>query len=239
MTFALGSSRRRGFTLVEVLVAVGILAIVSATSVAGMLYSARLGRSAVDDMIAIEFLNRETELVRTHRDYAGLGTDAVPRFRGTRRGVYDEQFADNGFVWEMEYLWWGFGEIQSTTSTSITIVEPEDDWPDVDIVGRRVVIRPNRMGAGVGGGQIANIADWDAEGGVIRTDFGVNGFNSSEWWIQPAAGDLFEVDGGKHLRLTMRWARTARDLDRPERRSERVREIFVPFRPPSGGGAAN
>jgi prepilin-type N-terminal cleavage/methylation domain-containing protein len=209
--------KHRGLSLVEVLIAVGILAIVSLASVTAMLAAGRMSRSAVEDMMALEFVNRQAELMRSSRIYSRLG---VNDFTGTQTFQYDPATfgATTAPVFTINYEWYGFGTVTGATGTSIRF--DDSTWPSgVDFSGHRCLLRPTGLGTS------AAIANITAHGnGSFTTDSAFNGWNQTDWEFAVPNGMYFEVDGGKWCRMTITWQTGT------GRARTYTRTVFVPWR---------
>jgi prepilin-type N-terminal cleavage/methylation domain-containing protein len=214
------------FTLLEVLIASTILAIVLLGAITGLLFVSRMSLAAQQDLMAMEVLERESELIRAAPNYAALGdTDRTgphptnpvypdQSFTDERLRVYDPQFPDSAPTFALNYTWYGFGEATSGSGDSLSF--DENDWPEgVDMTGRFVILR-----AGPGAGQIARITSHTA--GQFELDAAFNGYAISDLLVPPGSGTRFEVDGGKWVRVTARWRPTPND---PERVAERI--LFI------------
>lgn len=229
----------RALSLIEVLVSVGILAIIGVGSMAVMMYSERQTRHAIDDMVVLELLNRQTELVRSAQSYAQLGDPAFapggsgaldsttpdPSFTRTRNFQYDPDDtygAANAPIFNITYQWYGFGTVTSSSATTISF--DDSAWPaDVDFGGHRVLLRPSA------GTTAAAIADITAHGeGSFTCDSAINDWGESDFGFTVPAGMNFEVDGGKWVRVTISWSPDFQ-LGGSQVRSF-SRDIFIPWR---------
>lgn len=248
-----GRPAERGITLIEILIASGILAVVTLTAIGSMVMASALSRFAHEDMMAVEIANRQIELIRSAPSYRHLGTLEVwnttstppsltfPAFlNGDFTGSqykavyndesvqYDPQFPANGPTFNISYEWYGFGVAQSATNNSITVRvftgQPHyQDWSKVDFTGRRLLIRE-----GSGRGQIANITaqSSSASACTLSTSCALNGYSTTGWSVNPAFGSYFEVDGGKTVKVTITWTKRGRQSSQ----GRIVRWAFVPFR---------
>jgi prepilin-type N-terminal cleavage/methylation domain-containing protein len=227
---------KAAFSLLEVLIASTILAIVLLGAITGLLFVSRMSLAAQQDLMAMEVLERESELIRAAPNYRALGdpdmavahpTNPVytdQSFTIRRERVYDPQFPDSAPIFTLDYTWYGFGEATGGSSDSLDF--DQDDWPEgVDMTGRYVILRE-----GTGAGQMARITDHTP--GRFELDAAFNGYGISNLLVAPASGTRFEVDGGKWVRVTARWRPTPNDR---ERVAERV--LFVSNRAAGGAGS--
>ncbi len=229
----------RGVTLIEVLIASGILAIVSLATVSTLLAASRMSVSAQEDMMALEIVNRQVELVRSSGIYSNLGNPS-PIPSGARNYVADEiipsdpnfpsngtdsSIIKNGVTFTVSYQWYGFGTISNASSNSISF--DGTGWPDSlfpasgtpKFVGRMVILRQ--------GNQMAKITNHTKSGNThtFTIDYDLNDYGTSNWGTTPLVGEPFEVDGGKWVRVVVSWE----SFGKP--RSVR-RHLFVPWRTP-------
>lgn len=213
------SRLRRGLSLTEVLIASAILTVVTLGSIGSLVMSSRVSRDAVEDLMAVEFLNRQSELIKSNRFYTTLG---VSDFTGTTQFQYDPSDigADIAPTFDVTYEWYGFGTVTGATSTSVSF--DGSAWPDdVDFTGHRILIRPTGLFSSAG---IANISDHNTTTDTFTTDCAMNSWTDSNWSFSVPTGAYFEVDGGKWCRVTLEWT-TASGTDR-----ELSRDVFIPWR---------
>ncbi len=220
---ALKRTRRRAVTLVEVVISAAILAFVSVGAMSALVVSTKMAMHAQEDMMALEFLNRQVELVKSTGSYANLG---VSEFAGTEVFEYDPNFTQNGPTFTVEYEWYGFGVVTSATTTSLSF--NGSTWPgDVsfqnaagEFDGHYVVLRR--------GNQVARITGHSKSGNThtFSIDYALNGWANSSWGTNPLAGDAFEVDGGKWCRITVNWNSPQNSTNA----RSHSREVFVPWR---------
>lgn len=218
------SPMRRAVTLTEVVIAVGILALISAGSISTMLVSSRMSRDALEDLLALEVVNRQTELLRSigSGQYALLGTDQVPEFFGTVTFEGDPEIEGNLPEFNITYDWYGFGFATGGGTGGVSF--DQSSWPSgVDFTGHRVVLRPT---GAIRTSGIANITSHS--NGSFSINAAINGHPVSGWGFNVPAGTYFEVDAGKWVRMTASWT-TSSGSER-----EVVREIFLPWRSPLG-----
>jgi len=216
------SARRRAVTLIEVMIAALIMGVVTIGAITTLLVSSRMALNAQEDMMALEMLNRQVELVKSDGEYANIGTNqpsGVVDFFGTDTIPYDPNFPDTAPVFTVEYEWFGFGTISSTTSNSMTF--DSSDWPadTPDFTDHFLILRE--------GNQIARISADTGPGSDTRTftiDYNLNDWGNASWGTFPPNGARFEIDGGKWCRITMSWEQAGGGT----RTSSR--EVFVPWR---------
>jgi prepilin-type N-terminal cleavage/methylation domain-containing protein len=227
-----GRSRRNreAFTLLEVVIASGILAIVLASAMTGILFVSRMSQAAQQDLMAMEVLERETELIRAAPNYAALGDPAFSgphptnpaydeqSFTEQRIRAYDPNFENGGPTFRIDYTWYGFGEASGGAANRLEF--DQTGWPEgVDFEGNILILRE-----GPGAGQMARIDDHLEGQFVLNTAF--NGYTRAELVVPPASGTRFEVDGGKWVRVTARWTPPGGGVERVVERM-----LFVGNRP--------
>lgn len=215
---------RRAVTLTEVVIATGILALISAGSISTMLVASRMSRDALEDLIALEVVNRQTELLRSigAGQYALLGTEEMPEFFGTVTFEGDPEIEGNLPTFNITYEWYGFGFATGGGASGVSF--DDSDWPDdIDFTGHRVVLRPT---GAIRTSGIANITSHSD--GSFGIDAAINGHPIQTWGFNVPSGTYFEVDAGKWVRMTAAWT-TSSGSER-----EVVRDIFLPWRSPLG-----
>ncbi len=244
-------------SLVEVLIASAILAVITLAMFATLVLSTRISREAQRQLIALEVINRQAELIRGAPNYFRLGVvdtdtggwgDTIEGFVHPDFVRSDPDNPDVTTTFRVRYEWSGFGLVRSADSNSFEAEifrnQPyELDWGIMDFTGHRVLLRD-----GQGAGQMANITDMDitVSGGVITSvsfdiDCAFNGYSVSSWGLIPGLNaatnerTYFEIDGGKTCRITAEWLLDP-DLDptdsdnwTEENIASIQRTIFVPF----------
>jgi prepilin-type N-terminal cleavage/methylation domain-containing protein len=215
----MGLRLRRGVTLTEVVLAAAILGLVATGSTSAMLVASRMSRNALEDMVAMEFVNRQTELIKSNRFYNTLGTT---QFTAGETFQYDpaDFGARNLPTFTVNYAWYGFGFVTSSTGSSISF--DQTGWPaDVNFAGHRVLLRPTAaQGTSSAIAQIVTHTN-----GRFVTNSAFNGWQSGDWEFAIPNGMYFEVDGGKWCRMTITWTPRGGRGTRTY-----VRDVFVPWR---------
>lgn len=225
------STRRRGFSLLEVIIASGVLAITVTGAITAMYVTSRMARDARYDIMAMEALNRQVELLKAG-DYENLGPRYidVPDFEGLPtnnyvRGdsplapepweaplVYDPGVPDNAPTFTVDYQWYGFGI--GTNGSDQDIQVDASTWP-ADIDGTEFIgsYLTTPQGPWTGGGQAMLITGATASGtGAsrrIRFTLSarlINDFtNGTQARVAFGAGTPFQIDGGKWCRVSVSW----------------------------------
>ncbi len=215
--------RPRAVTLVEVVIAVAIMAFVAVGAMGALVVSTKMAMHAQEDMMALEFMNRQVELIKSSGTYSNLG---VSEFDTTETFEYDPNFINNGPTFTVQYEWYGFGTLSSATNSTVTV--DATGWPG-DVVfddgsgafdGHYLILRDDN--------QIARITGHSKSGTThtFTIDYTMNSWPTGTWGTLPLAGDPFEVDGGKWCRITINW-------NSPENSTNLrsvTREVFVPWR---------
>lgn len=206
--------RRAGMTLAEVVIALALLLIVSVSYLASTTFNARMARAAQIDVYAVELTNRIIEEMRM-ANYDNLGTHvgAEARFMAPQTFQMDPENPDRlpPFTVTTEFM--GFGMVSSSGPNSLTAIIPTDtafpDWSGIDWTGRLVMIKD-----GDDSGQIAHITSNDAT--TLQIVRALDGSGSGSWIRNPDAGNYFEIDNGKTVRVTVDWINngTAQSISR-------------------------
>lgn len=234
MLMQASAHKRRAMSLIEVMIAVGILAIVTLTSVTTMIGASRLARDAQEDMMALELVNQQIELVRAGVPYSSLGRtdlagtdpDNDATFTLDRDIVYDEQFPTNGPTFTVSYRWSGFGTVEASGNNYIEYPDALGWGTDFDYTGRHLLIRPDSV---FKRSQIGLITSHDPSTRRITVDCALNGWTDANWSVNPPVGTNFEIDGGRTCQLTISWVPRGKPDDDDNRRTV-TREVFVPWR---------
>ncbi len=235
--------------MLEVLIASGILAIVFLGAMTGLLFVTRMSQAAQQDLMAMEVLDRESELIRATPSYASLGpnsshrggvrpplppnvvydTDVYPdlSFSRPRRPnpVSDMDLPairydpDAGPVFAIDYTWYGFGVATGGTTGSLTFNETDPT------TGERswpegIDFTGSYVILREGPGAGQMARITSHTAGQFELNAAFNGYESSNLQIAPVAGQTtFEVDGGKWVRITARWRPTPNEAERVVERS--------------------
>ena len=201
----------QAFTLLEVVIALALLAVASVAFTSGLVYSARTAKSAKTDVYAISVINRVIEELRSS-DYDRLGgsTGAEARFLSPILYDMDPDVPDaETTTFTVNVRFFGFGTIQSATGNSLTAVIPNSPaWPTwrTDMFAGRYVM----ITTGSGRGQVAYIQSNNANSLTISRD--LDGTPGQGWIQAPAAGAGFVIDNGKMAEINVTWSLNGRDF---------------------------
>ena len=194
--------QRRGFSLLEVVIAVGLLAVVTASFMASIIFTARTAASAKTDAYGIDTINRTIENLRSVT-FANLGTTTGDgaQFMTTQVNHMDPDNPTQSPTVSVKCQFMGFGSVASATNTALTAVFPANfpAWTTNQWAGRMVMIK-----TGVARGQVAFVKSNTADTLTITTT--LDGSSSANWFLNPAAGDTFEIDNGKGVLITISWS---------------------------------
>lgn len=240
------NKRRRAFTMVEVIVAAGILAITVLGAVSAMFVTSRMARDSRYEVMAMEAINRQIELIKaTNYDQLGPGGPAGSNFVAGDGATeawetpfqYDPEFAENSPQFIQSFQWYGFGV--ATNGSASTIQLDASTWPaGVNFVGS-FVTAPQISGS-PGGAQMSRIvAQSDTGTGASRriqftldARLTTSHTNSQNVDVAFGPGTICYIDGGKWCRVTVRWLPTwakNKDINDPNNDEiiTRSRDIFI------------
>jgi prepilin-type N-terminal cleavage/methylation domain-containing protein len=201
---------RRGFTLVELMIAIAILAFVFSALLTALVYMYRAGHTSKKTLFAAELAQSAVEEARGFA-VAFLETNPVPIGNYTVEG---DSFSDPGTydppVYNVQVTFKGYGQVSAAGGSSLTVdmglgqapMEPNE------FVGHHLMIT---MGPGVG--QIRRIVGNTAD--TLTVD--------APWDApQPTNASRFRIDGGVTIESTVTWA------DQTRVRTFRQRSLVIP-----------
>lgn len=214
MAFILGRAylnKNQGFTLIETVISVALLAVASVAFCAGLIYSSRTARAAKTDVFAISVINRMIEDLRSSNyDRLGGNTGTEARFLSPMTFTMNPDAPqDQTVVFTANVRFFGFGTVHSATASTLRATFPSSDawpaWRNNMFAGRYVMIT-----SGSGRGQIAYIQSNNSNTLTIRR--ALDGTGNQGWIQSPAAGATFVIDNGKMAEITVTWRQYNRNF---------------------------
>lgn len=200
----------RGVTLVEIMIALGVVSVISVFFMTSIIFTIRQTRENRDHLNAVQIMNYQMGLLKVAQ-FGPLGEPAgsVPTWESQNFGFRDanprqiqgDPIDPRSTVYNVSFEFSGWGIVQSATDTSVTVTIPSNHraWTANQWANDYVSIIP-----AVGRAQIARIVSNNANTLTITTD--LSGLRSSERWDRlPAAGDVVRINDGKSVLVTVRW----------------------------------
>ncbi len=193
---------RRGFTLVEMMIAVTLLAVLAFATVASLQQAARVTRLNSQTLTALQLAHSEYErLLRVN--FADLGPEAFP----------DHAPEDDPPLWideaqgiraSLSYDFSGYGELENSSRQQLT--DARAGWEHNIWQGATVFLVE-----GEGAGQMGRIASNTPNTLHLETPLA----------FAPRKGTRYMIDHGKTVTLTLRW----QDRGRPY--EQKLRALVV------------
>lgn len=196
--------RRRGVTLVELLISAGLLALIALSFMLGVAYNVR----------AIESNRRVMEALQVAQYYEGLlfGSnftqlgrpnleDDVWEYRFSTDQVYT---VDDGKTtphsYNVSFRHTGWGDVLTAGSNTLTANFPsnQDQWIPNEWAGQYVVISRGR-----GEGQIMRILS--NTNNTLNVTQDVAGNSNTPWAVTPDDTSRFFINNGKTVHMTVTW----------------------------------
>jgi prepilin-type N-terminal cleavage/methylation domain-containing protein len=209
------SYRQRGFTLLEVVIALVLLLIVSLSYMTTSIFNARTSARAKVDVFALELVNRTLEDMRTS-NFNNLGTSTAPESKFLTAQTNRMDRSDpNSISFTVNCAFSGFGSVAAVSGTTLRATFPTGfpAWRTDQWKGHKVMIQ-----SGTGVGQIMYITGNSADTLTICRN--LDGSGGGGWYKTPAVNDTFNIDNGKTATVTVSW--TERGVTRTEVRSAMI-----------------
>lgn len=206
------SAARRGMSLLEVVIAVTILAVVMASYIASMVFTTRVSYKTKADMFANELINRTVEELRaSNYDNIGFAMGNEARFLNVQSYESDPQNPNQSVTFNVRCDFLGFGTAAGGGASSLVGSFPPGfpAWETNMWQGHLVMIKQGR-----GRGQVCAITA--NTGNTLTVCHNLDGSGGGGWGTSPDATSYFEIDNGKSVRVTCSWldAGTTRSLTR-------------------------
>lgn len=202
--------RRRGVTLVEIMIALAVVSTISLFFMSSIIFTIQQTRANRDHINALQIIDYHMGLLKVAQ-FAELGEPptSIPtwetqnfNFRdATPKPVKGDPNDPDSTTYNISFEFSGWGVVQSATDTTVTVTIPSNHraWTANQWVDNYVSVIPP-----VGRAQIARIVGNNSNTLTITTD--LSGLvNDQEWERLPAAGDIVRINDGKTVTITVRW----------------------------------
>jgi prepilin-type N-terminal cleavage/methylation domain-containing protein len=199
------SQHRSGFTLVEVVIAMVIVAVTSIGFVASVIFSSRQSATNTDHLYAIQLAAKYGAMVRAS-NFTRLGDTTTSagayerQFLSPLTTHVDDQYPNSTTAFTVRVLFSGWGTVRSATPNTLTANLPagQQPWGAGEWVGHYVVIAK-----GTGRTQVMRITA--NTGGTLTVTSDLTGATAGNWTQTPDTTSQFYINNGKTARIAVSW----------------------------------
>ncbi len=196
---------RRGFTLIETVFAMVIVAVTSIGFMASVVYSARQSAANTDHLYAVHLAGKYAAMIRAG-NFAQLGdtntsaTEYESQFLTPVTVRPDPQFPTSTQQYTVTIRFTGWGRVQSATNNGLTATLPtgQQNWVTNEWAGHYVTIT-----GGTGRTQIMRITA--NTGNTLTVTQDLTGASGTSWTLNPDSTSQFFINDGKTARVQVSW----------------------------------